>query len=256
MNEQERLMNELQIDDRTTVSDMVRRDYRTASVFRKYDIEFCCGGKWPLQTVSVMKGVDLPDLLTELQSAVRNVTIPRTNMFNDWHPDFLIDYILNVHHQYLKKTLPETNDMLNGFADKHRSKFTYLPALLDKFGKATGRLKQSMEKEESIIFPYIRQISHAHQNKESYAALLVKTLRKSFGDMIQKEEEKISDIIKSIRQLTDHYTPPENACASHIVNFSMLRELDNDITQHLYLEESILFPKAVQIERELLQTPA
>lgn len=86
--------------------------------------------------------------------------------------------------------------------------------------------------------------------------MLVKTLRKSFGDMIQKEDEKISDIIAAIRTITDQYTAPENACVSHVVNFSMLKELDNDITQHVYLEESILFPKAIQIERELLQTPA
>ncbi len=256
MNAQERLMKDLQIDDKTTVSDMVRNDYRTAAVFKKYDIEFCCGGKWPLETVSMMKGISLPDLLTELQSAVRNVTIPRTNMFYDWHPDFLIDYVVNVHHQYLKKTIPETTEMLNSFVEKHHTKYKYLPELLEKFGKAAKRLQISMEKEESIIFPYIRQISHAHENKESYAALLVKTLRKSFGDMIQKEEENISDIITGIRNITDHYTPPDNACVSHVVNFSMLKELDNDITQHVFLEESILFPKAIQIEQELLQTPA
>ena len=55
-----------------------------------------------------------------------------------------------------------------------------------------------------------------------------------------------------IRELTNHYSPPAHACISHKVSFLKLKELDNELVQHLFLENEILFPKALQMEKELL----
>ena len=254
MKGEEKFLDNLQIEQ-MTVADMVRSDYRTAAVFKKYGIEFCCGGKWPLQTVCLMKGMELPFLLNELDTATRNVVIPRAAMFHEWNPDFLIDYILHVHHQYLKKALPEAEDMLDSFAAKHLTKYTYIADLQEKFKQVAIRLRHIMEAEETTVFPYIRQVFHAFENQESYAALLVKTLKKSFSDIIQKEGDEITEMFIDIREITNHYTPPRDGCVSHILNFAVLQELDNDVMQHLFLEESVLFPKAMQIEKELLQSP-
>jgi regulator of cell morphogenesis and NO signaling len=54
--------------------------------------------------------------------------------------------------------------------------------------------------------------------------------------------------------LTNDYTPPSNACVSHKVTFSKLRELDNDLMQHMHLENNILFPRAIEMEKILLNT--
>jgi len=66
------------------------------------------------------------------------------------------------------------------------------------------------------------------------------------------EDEFVNTALRRIRQLTNCYTAPENACLSHRVVLSKLREIDNDLVQHLYLENDILFPKAIAMERELL----
>jgi regulator of cell morphogenesis and NO signaling len=67
-----------------------------------------------------------------------------------------------------------------------------------------------------------------------------------------KGHETVAGIVFSIRQLTDSYASPENVCTSHKVVLAKLKELDNDLSQHLYLEQSILFPRAVTIEKEVL----
>src|SRR5215467_14609873 len=96
------------IDLSSSVSEIVREDYRTADVFRKYDIDFCCGGKWPLSMVCETKNLDYDIIKEELEDSARTITIHNTLRFDEWNIDFLTDYIVNVHHQYLRKALPET----------------------------------------------------------------------------------------------------------------------------------------------------
>jgi len=110
-----------------------------------------------------------------------------------------------------------------------------------------------MKQEEEIFFPYIKQIFYAYKNKESYARLLIRTLRKPLEEVMLKEHETTGANLHRLRTITNNYTPPENACLSHKVTFSKLKELDNDLVQHIHLESNILFPKAIAMEQELLK---
>ena len=120
------------------------------------------------------------------------------------------------------------------------------------FDLLINELFVSMDQEEQILFPYLRRLAHARQDKESYGSLLVKTLREPVEEAMGTSHAAITDIMKTIRQLTNYYTPPGNVCTSHIVNLAKLKELDNDLLQHLYLESSILFSKVTLMEKELL----
>src|SRR5436190_24272555 len=93
------------IDGSLNVADIVKGDYRTADVFLKYDIEFCCGGKWPLEMVCAAKNLDVVLLIAELEIASRTVQVSNNLRFDEWSAGFLVDYIVNVHHQYLKTAL-------------------------------------------------------------------------------------------------------------------------------------------------------
>jgi regulator of cell morphogenesis and NO signaling len=107
--------------------------------------------------------------------------------------------------------------------------------------------------EEEIIFPYITQIAHAYHNKESYAGLLVRTLRKPVEKIMHHEHELVSKSLAEMRRLTNEYILPVGACVQHKVTFSKLLEIDNDLLQHMHLENDILFPRAIAMEQELLQ---
>lgn len=241
-----------EISRKSLVADIVAKDYRTAEVFRKHGIGYCCGGKWPMEIACEMRGIDASAIQAELESAIRTINVSSLLDFADWDIDFLISYLINVHHRYLKKSLPETQKLLKEFAQEHIKKFPYLEDLERQFDLLIKQLMPSMEREEEVLFPYIRQIAHAHRHKESYAALLVRTLRKPVEETMFKGHETVTNIILSIRRLTSQYTTPENVCISHKVVIAKLKELDNDLMQHLYLEQSILFPRAMAIEREVL----
>ena len=241
-----------EISRQSLVSDIVAQDYRTAEVFRKHGIGYCCGGKWPMEMACEMRGIDADKMQAELEAATRTIHVSAQLDFADWDIDFLINYLINIHHRYLRKSLPETQQLLKEFAQEHIKKFPYLEELEKQFDLLIKQLLPSMEREEEVLFPYIRQIAHAHKNKESYGALLVRTLRKPVEETMFKGHETVTNIILSIRRLTSQYTTPENVCISHKVVIAKLKELDNDLMQHLFLEQSILFPRAMAIEREVL----
>lgn len=144
-----------EITRQTPVTDIVTQDYRTADVFHKHGISYCCGGKWPLETACEMKGIDTNKVLAELEMAVRTVQICNQLDFANWEVVFLIEYIVNVHHWYLKKALPEIQEHLKEFAAEHTKKFPYLPELERLFELLSKRVIPSMQQEEEVIFPYI-----------------------------------------------------------------------------------------------------
>ncbi|HUR65306.1 MAG TPA: DUF542 domain-containing protein [Chitinophagaceae bacterium] len=239
------------ITDKSFVSDIVADDYRTADVFRKHGISYCCGGKWPLFMVCETNGLDVKKIQEELEMATRTMVISNLIDFTAWDTSLLIGYITGVHHNYLKASLPQTRQMLAEFVEEHRKRFPHLDDLEMKFRLLDKQLRTVMEMEENVLFPYIKQLDNAYRAEESYAVLLVRTLRKPVDDLIISHK-KISELILLIRGLTDHYIPPSNACISHKVVMSKLKELDTDLEQHLYLEGAVLFARTTAIEKELL----
>jgi len=244
--------NIYKIEPFSFVTDIVKHDYRTAEVFRKYEIDFCCGGKWPLDMVCQNKNLNTEEVINELQKIVRQSASNAALDFDSWDIDFLADYIFNVHHRYLKKALVETKELVDKFLDEHRKKFPGLAELEFIMNRFMKEIPPHMKQEEEIFFPYIKQIYHAHKNRESYARLLIRTLRKPIEEVMLKEHETTGSNLHLMRAITNNYTPPDKACITHKVTFAKLKELDKDLVQHIHLESNILFPKAIKMEQELL----
>jgi regulator of cell morphogenesis and NO signaling len=174
--------------------------------------------------------------------------------FEEWDLGFLMDYIIHIHHDYIKKALPLLIESLKHFAEGHRKKFAYLDELISLVSDLNREMLPHNAREEESVFPYIRKIKHAYENKEPYAGLLVRTLSKPMRDMMKHDHNMVVEFLMRIRELTNNYALPPQACTNHKVNFQLLKEMDDDLMQHLRLETQILFPKAIQMERELLQS--
>ena len=240
------------IDPLSSVSDIVNNDYRTAEVFRKHGIEYCCAGKWPLQMILESKELDPATIIEELELSIHPIGKRHSLPYEKWDIDFLIDYIVNIHHAYLKKALPDTKEQLEKFAEGHYKQFPKLTELELVFKSLALEMLPHLQHEEEIIFPYIRQISHAFHNNASYASLLVRTLRKPVENVMDHEHESVNKILTQMRQLTNSYTAPERSCTNHRVIFLKLLEIDTDLAQHMHLENAILFPRSIEMEKKLL----
>jgi regulator of cell morphogenesis and NO signaling len=235
-----------------TVSEIVQEDYRAADVFKKHGINYCCSGRMPLEEACSLKNIDYSVVMEDLQQATKVLQISNSLRFSEWRIDFLVDYIINVHHAYVNVALPEIETALELFLEGHKKKYPELEKVLELFNEMAALLENHKRHEEEIIFPYIKQIDNTHRRKETYGNLFVRTLRKPLSN-IAKEHDMISSILKEIQVATNNYTFPPNACTNHRVIFQRLREFHNDMVQHKHLENNILFPRAIEIEKELLQ---
>jgi regulator of cell morphogenesis and NO signaling len=233
-----------------TVAQIVRDNYRTAGVFKSVGINYCCGGGVPLAEACALRGIAVEEVTAQLRKAVQTVQLPANLPYNSWKLDFLVDYIINVHHAYLKDALPKLEVNLAGFVNGHKKKMPYLEDILTQFQALSALLQHQMEQEEEIVFPYIKQVEAAYRRNETYGSLLVKTLRKP----LQIEDAvSVSNGLSALRSLTDHYQFSDDACTNHRVVFQQLEELDNDLVQHKHLENNILFPRTAETEQSLLQ---
>ncbi len=235
------------------ISNIVKQNHHTADVFRKLDIEYCCGGNWPLETVCENKGLAFENVKNELENSSRVVPLLPITNYENWSTDFLVSYIINIHHHFLYTSMPDTEAILKEFVEGHKKQFPEMVAVLNLFELLHRQVIPRIQYEESTIFPYILQIAHAHANKDSYASLLVKTLRKSLGATMKHEDQQLADIVVKIRNLTNAYAIPDKCCVSHRIALARLKDTDIDLLQHIYLENDILYPRALRIESDLLR---
>lgn len=235
-----------------TVADIVREDYRTADVFKKHSINFCCSGDISLLDACALRNVDVTQVENDIEEAKRRVHISGNVKFSEWKLDFLVDYIVNIHHAYLKETLPELEIKLLSFMEGHKKKYPGLEKVCETFVQLSRQLAIHNRHEEEVIFPYIKQVETTFRRKEIYGNLFVRTLRKPLS-AIEKEHAEISVLLEELKDRANGYVFPEKACTNHQVIYHKLRELHDDMIQHKHLENNILFPKAISLEAELLR---
>jgi regulator of cell morphogenesis and NO signaling len=236
-----------------TVSQMVRDDYRTADVFKKWGINYCCGGNLPLAEACAMKGIDPAVMETDMQAATKTISLPNALRFNEWPVVFLIDYITYVHHGYLKEVMPALSQHITSFVGGHLKKYPYLTKVEETFRTLSAELREHTQKEEESVFPYIRQIANTYDRKEVYGSLFVRTMRQPLSDVISREHNRISGLLLQLREQTAHYRFNDDACTNHQVIYHKLKEFDADLVQHKHLENNILLPKALEMEKSLLR---
>jgi regulator of cell morphogenesis and NO signaling len=234
------MMHLNKIDEQALVTDILMADHRTADVFKKYYIDYCCGARWSLQTACEIRGLEIAMVKQELEEVMRTVHVSTALPFDQWPLDFVSDYIVHVHHTWLRQNLPALGTHLAHFIAGHRQQFPWLDELEQHFTRLHTQMLLLMIQEEESIFPYIKQMSRAYTLNDALAGLYTRTLRKPVEKVIEQEHVLVMDVLLQMRKLTDNYTLPGNACRSHYVVFMKLRELDNDLMQHLFLENNIL----------------
>lgn len=241
-----------EFDGRRTVASLVRADHRAADVFRKLGISYCCGGEVPLQEACLRKGLELPAVVRELQAVQGSLGMPPNLDYASWKLDFLTDFLVYVHHAHLQQSLVALEAVLGAFVAGHRKKYPALEEVAAVFSELATRLRAHCSYEEEVIFPYIRLLETTARRKESYGSLLVRTLRKPLSSM-DREGENILAMLAELRRLTHQYAIPEQACTQHTVVLCKLRDFDTDLLQHKQLEHGLLFPRAVEMEKKLLE---
>jgi regulator of cell morphogenesis and NO signaling len=238
---------ESQILENTTIAELVANDYRTAEIFKKHKIDFCCGGKKSMAKACAEKNID-PQQLEEEILSLQNKTNQPAHNFNEWGLGFLADYIQQVHHTYVNNNL----NLISEFADKvarvHGEHAPETKEIAGLWREVVAELTMHMKKEELLLFPYIKNLERFSKGEISHLPSSHFRTIKNPISMMEQEHDLAGSLMKSIAVLSNDFTPPAHACNTYIVLYAKLKEFQDDLFQHIHLENNILFPKAILLE--------
>jgi regulator of cell morphogenesis and NO signaling len=237
-------------NEKESIGEIVAGNYRKAEVFKKYGIDFCCGGKKTLAQVCQTNGLDPEQVQIDL-NVEDEQTIGSSQNYNNWDVTFLADYIVNTHHNYIRKTIPIVYEYMDKVVKVHSNKNPEVIEIAELFLSLANELSSHMVKEENVLFPYIKQLISVQRGESRFELPSIGKVEAPVKRM-EHEHEIVGMLLKQINELTNNYTPPQNACTTFKVLYSILKEFESDLHQHIHLENNILFPKAIKTEKELL----
>jgi regulator of cell morphogenesis and NO signaling len=227
------------------IGEVVAKDFRTASVFKSHRIDFCCKGNRSIDEVCEKNNLNVDTLIEELNQSAQ-LSNEGNNDFQSWDMDLLADYIEKKHHRYVEKKIPELKAFLNKISQVHGERHPELIEIEALFTASAHELLAHMQKEEMILFPYVRKMATG----ENHNLPAFGTVQNPIN-MMMHEHDNEGERFRKIAGLSDNYTPPQDACTTYRVAFAMLNEFEEDLHKHIHLENNILFPKAIKAEKIL-----
>lgn len=233
-----------------SIGEMVAEDFRKAEVFRKFKMDFCCGGHKSVKDACIEKGIDVNTVETAL-SEVNNQSQKIHHDFKNWELDFLVDFIINTHHKYVSSAIPMLNELSAKVAEVHGDHHVEVVEIAECYNAVAEELKMHMHKEENILFPYIKELVLAKKNGNTVNPSSFGSIENPIREM-ELEHVSAGANFDKIHELSNSFSLPKDACASYQVLYAKLDGFEKDLHQHIHLENNILFPKAIALEKELL----
>jgi regulator of cell morphogenesis and NO signaling len=228
------------------VGEIVKENFKAADVFSKHGIDFCCGGKIGLEQACNENGSDLNTIVSELNELENQASAGNFD-FDSWELSFLIDFIINTHHNYIRKAVPEILPLAQKVAEVHGDIHPEVVKINELFTALAEELMSHMEKEEQILFPIIKKLTDPSTTQEEIDNFHCGSVDGPISVM-EAEHDNAGDILKEISKLSSGYTLPEGGCNTYRVLYGKLNEFENDLHRHIHLENNILFPKSLQLE--------
>jgi len=236
-----------------TIRDIALESPETTRVFEDLKIDYCCGGRKPLDQACLEAGLD-PEVVTKrIQAAIADQSSRATAAIQEKESaSQLIDYIISKHHIFtaneIERLTPLMAKVCNRHGDQHPELFT-IQAVFTSLGES---LIPHMRKEEMVLFPYIQSLEssvkgHGHSAVPPHFGSVENPIR-----MMMVDHEADGERLKKMRELSNDYLLPEGACPSYTALFAGLEDLEKDLFRHIHLENNILFPTAVDLEKQLL----
>jgi regulator of cell morphogenesis and NO signaling len=229
------------------IGNMVAEDFRAAAIFKRHGIDFCCKGGRTIEEACSNKKLPPEKIYEELEALPKNGGASID--FNSLPLDLLADYIEKTHHRYVEEKTTVLQAFLEKLCKVHGERHPELFEINTLFNESAHDLSAHMKKEELILFPFVRNMMKAKISGGSLQQPVFGTVENPVH-MMQHEHTVEGDRFRKIAEITDEYLPPADACNTYKVAFAMLQDFENDLHKHIHLENNILFPKAIQLEKE------
>ncbi|MCH4382333.1 iron-sulfur cluster repair di-iron protein ScdA [Staphylococcus haemolyticus] len=219
------------ITNESIVAEIVTDIPLSADIFRKYGIDFCCGGNMSINEAVKNKKVDAETLIDEINE------LPNHNQgnINVKYLDAasLIQYIQSRYHETMREEFKNLSPYVTKIAKVHGPNHPFLIQLQDLYRQYLDGMLEHMAQEDEHDFPALIKLSRGEQVDHS-------------SDIIQSlvdDHTQTGQLLEDMRELTNQYQPPSEACQTWRLVYHRLENLERETHEHVHLENHVLFNK-------------
>jgi regulator of cell morphogenesis and NO signaling len=235
-----------------TVREIALEQPHSIRVFEHFGIDYCCGGRKPLGEACAARNLPVDEVLSELNSAA-NTTSPAIMDWSQATLSQLIEHIVTTHHAYVKRELPRLAVLAQKVVNRHGDTQAHLPAMQKTLAQLDDELIHHLAKEENILFPYIAGLEAALESGSALPDACFGTIANPIA-MMNSEHEGAGELLAELQRLSGDFTTPVGACPTYLAYYAGLKEFQQDLHQHIHLENNILFPRAILMDASAMIT--
>ncbi|MBK8190954.1 MAG: iron-sulfur cluster repair di-iron protein [Vampirovibrionales bacterium] len=214
--------------------------------FDAQGLDYCCGGAQPLSQACAQKGLDAQAIWAQIREWPAAPLLSADTPALGASLSLWADHIVETHHAYLNRTLPQLSALLDKTRRAHGERHGELIDLQRTFEALRADLEAHLAKEETVLFPYCKALDTAQTLPAFHCGSIENPIR-----VMREEHDLAGDFLRQMRALSDDYTPPADACATYRAAFALLAELERDLHTHIHKENNILFPRAAERAQSL-----
>jgi regulator of cell morphogenesis and NO signaling len=232
-----------------SVRELALENPASTRVFEKLGIDYCCGGKKSLEEACHAANLNLEQVLASIEQASQPAL--ESQKEQNWHAEplaVLIEHIKKTHHRYTREVIARLGPLFEKVCSVHGERHPELLKVYEAFKGLARELDTHLMKEEMILFPYISKMEAAVGGKESLAPAPFGSVQNPVS-MMEHEHDSAGNALRGIKHASNAYSAPADACISYQTLYQALAAFETDLHQHIHLENNVLFPRAVEMEK-------
>src|SRR6056297_3796055 len=241
----------MNIKTENTLSQIVTQNLKAAEILESHNIDFCCGGDKTLGEACQEENITVETLKKELEEAIEG-TDSESTMIKNMNASELSEYIVKRHHSYVRESIPQLKKYLEKICEVHGDNHPELFKVKEEFNKAAEALKEHMNNEEQVLFPVVHEMVKAKNKNRQIDAPCFGMLDNPINQM-KKEHLNEGERFDKLAEITDHFKVPEDGCNTYALTYNQLGEFVSDLHRHIHLENNIIFPEAINLEKETIK---
>ena len=242
-----------EISKNTSVAEIVTQYPQISLMLEDLGIDYCCGGKHSLQHACNETGLSSEDVVAKLKETIEQ-SVSEKSQSKNWTEvslTELVQHIIDAHHAYLKEHLPRLKSLSDKVYNAHKQ---HHGEMIQELKRAFETLRIDIEmhlaKEEQILFPLIKEMESFAKNQGPKPTVHCGSVENPIRQM-EAEHDAAGDLLAQMREITSGYKLPDDACESFNALYDGLKELEKDLHEHIHLENNILFPKSIELEKNV-----
>ncbi|WJY27592.1 iron-sulfur cluster repair di-iron protein [Sporosarcina trichiuri] len=218
------------------VSDIVTVIPQSADLFRTLRIDYCCGGKIPLQEAAVQRGLEPEEVLRQVRQIDEKQEYRQSLEPSSFGEKTLIAYIQEKYHAGLREELPLLAPYITKVARVHGEHHPHLLRVQEIFKLLRAELIDHTDDEDENVFPLI--LDYMQEPTPAKKEHL-----KPHVTELENEHDNAGRLLHELREITDNFTPPAEACGTYRLVYARLEQFEKETFEHVHLENNVLFDR-------------